>query len=63
MVPDTVIRRYAASCADKDYALSGKADESPVLCKADTLGHRFWGWITNMNQIRKFKRYVGDARK
>lgn len=63
MVPDAVIKRYAASCADKDYALSDKADESPVLCKADTLEHRFWGWVTNMNQIRKFKRYVGDARK
>lgn len=63
MVPDAVIKRYAASCADKDYALSDKADESPVLCKADTLEHRLWGWITNMNQIRKFKRYVGDTRK
>ena len=63
MVPDSVIRRYAADGDDKDYALSNAADESPVLCKGDSVKHRFWGYVTNMNQIRKFKRFVGDKPK
>lgn len=63
MVPDSVIKRYAAECDDKDYALSSNADESPVLCKTDSVKHRFWGFVTNMNQIRKFKRFVGATSK
>lgn len=60
MVPDSVIKKYAADGHDKDYVLSKEADESPVLCKNDTFKHRFWGYVTNMNQIRKFKRFVSD---
>lgn len=61
MVPDSVIRKYAADCPDREYALSDRADESPVMCREDSIAHRFWGFVTNMNQIRKFRRFVGDA--
>lgn len=59
MVPNCVISKYAADCPDKIQALSKNADRSPATYHGDCLKHRFWGWITNFNQINKFKKYVG----
>lgn len=62
VVPRTVVRRYVADKDARRRALSlfdqGKA-RNPMFYHADSLAHGFWARLQYLNQIRKFRRYMG----
>lgn len=65
LVPASVVERSVPNreLAAKvlGYYRDGRA-ECPFDAPGDTLAHKFWSAVRWNNQVKKFKRYVGDVR-
>ena len=61
-IPAEVVWRYAGTRELRDYVLGAYRDgwaRNPLYFGADCREHSMWARATTLNQIRKFRRYLG----